>query len=103
MPTPDFSPSMLKGFLRARIKIEFYMAAYPGEPLKASPDISKQEAGLRGEMRKRSGLDAKTFNRAWNGLDIDCEARVKLWRALGVSPSAHGVRLVGTDQQEKIQ
>ncbi|ARO22922.1 hypothetical protein TAL182_CH01109 [Rhizobium sp. TAL182] len=99
-PTPDFSPAMLKGFLRARVKMQFYMAAYPNSPLKATPDQEHREARLRGELRKLSGVSAKDFNRAWAGLGIEVDARLKLWRALGISPTAHGVRLIGTDQQE---
>ncbi|MBB2705937.1 MULTISPECIES: hypothetical protein [Rhizobium] len=99
-PTPDFSPAMLKGFLRARVKMEFYMKAYPNAPLTVEADRGHREAGLRGELRKRAGVSAKDFKRAWDGLGVDLNARLKLWRALGVSPTAHGVRLVGTDQQE---
>ncbi|WP_326883213.1 hypothetical protein U8P73_15000 [Rhizobium beringeri] len=100
LPMPDFSPAMLKGFLHARVKMEFYMAAYPNAPLKAGVDQVRREAGLRGELRKRAGVSAGDFKRAWSGLGVDLEARLKLWRALGVSPTAHGVRLIGADQQE---
>lgn len=98
--TPDFSPAMLKGFLRARVKMEAYMAAYPNSPLKAKADQAHREGHSRGKLRKRAGVSAKDFKRAWDGLGVDLNARVKLWRALGVSPTAHGIRLIGADQQE---
>ena len=100
--TPDFSPAMLKGFLRARVKMTAYLAAYPAPPL-SGVDLAKAESAARAAIRKQAGITALVFGAAWDGRAIDLPARQKLWLALGVNPAAHGIRLVDGDRQQEVR
>lgn len=100
--TPDFSPTMLKGFLRARVKMTAYLAAYPAPPL-SGVDLPKAESAARGSIRKQAGITAGDFKAAWDGRPVALPVRLKLWSALGVNPAAHGIRLVDADGQEEVR
>lgn len=99
--TPDFSPAMLKGFLRARVKMTAYMSAYPAPPLTLT-DLPKGETAAKAAIRKHAGVTADEFSNAWDGRLLPMSARLKLWLALGVNPESHGVRLLDGDGQEDI-
>lgn len=98
---PDFSPDMLKGFLRARVKMTAYMAAYPAPPL-LGVDLPKAEASARTKIRQNARVSAAEFKAAWDGRPLPTATRLKLWQLLGVNPAAHGIRLVDGDGQEAI-
>lgn len=103
MPEPDFSPEMLKGFLRARVKVRFYEKAYPNHPLARKADQAKLERAIKGLLRKETGISATEFENAWQGRRVSADTRVRLWHALGVSPSRHGVELIGWNGQREVQ
>ena len=98
----DFSPGMLKGFLRVRVKMGFYEKAYPNQPGGKKADPDKLERAVKGLFRKQTGVSAEEFENAWEGRKITVQTRVALWRALGVSPSRHGVELIGWDGQREM-
>ncbi|NTI27648.1 hypothetical protein [Rhizobium rhizogenes] len=90
--TPDFSPDMLKSFLRLRVAamvlIDF-------------PSVGKSgERAARTALRQRSGLTRDEFEMAWMGRLRDGKARAKIWAALWVDPATFGLLLTDDGGQE---
>ncbi|MER2535504.1 MAG: hypothetical protein ABTQ31_10125 [Rhizobiaceae bacterium] len=71
--TPDFSPAMLKFFLRAR-------AMHEGKPARA-------------RLRKAARVTVAEMDMAWMGRLERPDPRARLWGALGHVPADHGVML----------
>lgn len=82
---PDFSPAMLRLFLRARaVNAAFGLRG---------PDAATAARLSRAWLRKSAGVTAKVFALAWTGRLNSADARAKLWGALGIVPGDHRVRL----------
>ena len=94
IPVPDFSPSMLKTFLRLRVR---HMAnlAFPSTRNTA-------ERGAKTELRKSSGLTRSEFEDAWNGRLKGGQARARIWVALWVDPADCGQLLTDDGGQETV-
>lgn len=88
--TPEFSSSMLKLFLRARISDAVFRAG-GSEPSGGVRYDATRKA--KAAIRKAAGVTNFEFNFAWAGRLMRAETRVKLWGALGVVPADHGVIL----------
>lgn len=87
---PDFSPSMLRLFLRARISDAVFRAGGPAPAGGVRYDAArKAKAGIR----KAAGVTNFEFNFAWAGHLRAAATRAKLWGALGCVPAEHGVTL----------
>ena len=95
VPVPDFSPSMLKTFLRLRVG---HMAnlAFPSTRNTA-------ERGARTELRKISRLTRAEFDDAWNGRLKGGQARARIWAALWVDPADYGQVLTDDGGQETVE
>ena len=91
---PDFSPSMLKVFLRIRVAHEATVS-FP------SPRMSAEKAAMTA-LRKQSSLSRDEFALAWDGKLKAGAVRTKIWAALWVDPAALGLRLVDGGGQEVI-
>src|SRR5688572_1847874 len=93
--TPDFSPSMLKSFLRLRVS---HMAnlAFPSTRITA-------ERMAKSELRKVSGLTRDEFDDAWNGRLKAGRPRARIWAALWVDPADHGQLLTDDGGQETVE
>ncbi|KKX28245.1 hypothetical protein [Rhizobium sp. LC145] len=89
--TPDFSPAMLKFFLRARVMHEANIA-FPAAR-------ASQERGAKVAIRKRAGVTNTEFELAWMGRLMAPVPRAKLWAALGINPGAFGVILMHGGQE----
>lgn len=99
----DFSPIMLKGFLRARVDIAAYNAAYPDPPRKGADFTAARREALA-TIRKRAGVTEVQLDLAWHGRALSLEARQKIWlQGLGIDPAAYGVRLVEGGRQERLR
>lgn len=85
---PEFSPEMLRLFVRARClhRVATGMCR----------DIRAARAGLR----KAAGITSAAFDVAWSGRLNKAETRLKLWGALGVVPADHGVILTDDGGQD---
>ncbi|EPE95729.1 hypothetical protein [Rhizobium grahamii] len=81
----DFSPLMLKRFLRLRVE-KMARTAYP-----AFGTTGARAAKV--ELRKLSGLSREAFDLAYDGRLHDVEPRRRIWAALWVDPEAVGVTL----------
>lgn len=79
---PDFSPAMLRLFLRART-VHF-------------------GARARGSIRRHAGVTRTAFDMAWMGRLLNAKDRLKLWLALDVDPERSGVRLLDGGKQEDL-
>ncbi|MBX5015929.1 hypothetical protein [Rhizobium lentis] len=99
--TPDFSPAMLKRFLRARVGIEAYGRIFAA-PAGFAPKLEDIEAEEKRRLRKSAGITEEQFDLAWSGRGISLEPRQRLWKALGVDPAACGVRLLDQGKQERM-
>lgn len=85
-PTPDFSPAMLRLFLRARADL--------GMPEGATR--RQRAAALRAfkmGIRKQAGVTSGQFDLAWMGRLQTPETRVRLWAVLGHFPGDFGIVL----------
>lgn len=72
---PEFSPAMLRLFLRAR-------AVHEGSAERFSR-----------RTRKAAGVTVAQFESAWTGRLASPQPRSRLWGALGLVPADHGVML----------
>lgn len=89
---PDLSPAMLKSFLRIRVDHMARIAMYC-EPRRDAQRAEKVA------LRKAARVTACEFEMAWTGRLMSPAPRERLWGALGVSPSALGLRLVHGGQE----
>ena len=76
---PDYSPAMLRFFLRAR-------AAHHGKAITA-------------RLRKAARVTLAEFDMAWMGRLNSPEPRLRLWGALGIVPADHGILLTHGGQE----
>tara|TARA_R100000655_G_scaffold82265_1_gene121772 strand:+ start:526 stop:804 length:279 start_codon:yes stop_codon:yes gene_type:complete len=88
MTKPEFSPEMLRLFVRARC----LHAVSAG----ISRDIKAAKAGLR----KAAGVTSAAFDIAWSGRLNRAETRARLWGAMGCVPADHGITLTDDGGQE---
>ena len=93
-PVPDFSPAMLKAFLRLRVA---HMAG-----LTFSSSRITAERSAKAELRQCSGLTRAEFDDAWQGRLKAGRARAKIWAALWVDPAEHGLLLADDGGQEVV-
>lgn len=92
--TPDFSPEMMKFFIRARV-CHMANVAFP------APRAS-QERAAKTEIRKAAGVTDFEFRMAWSGRLSRPLPRLKLWMSFGIDPAVFSVRLLDDGQQEVI-
>ena len=89
--TPDFSPSMLKSFLRIRVAAMAQISF---------PSVGRSaEKSAKAELRKHSGLSREDFELAYSGRLSDPESRTRIWKALWIDPALYGVRLTDGGQE----
>lgn len=84
---PDYSPAMLRLFLRARAVHAVATARGPGHRAAAAKRC-------RDETRRRAGVTVAEFDFAWMGRLLRPEPRARLWAVLGHHPADHGIVLV---------
>ena len=89
---PDFSPAMLRFFLRARAELR---VAESGEPKRRTAIVK----AFRAEIRKLAGITNQQMHFAWTGQLSDPDARARLWAVLGHFPADHGIRLTHGGQE----
>ncbi|MBP2560829.1 hypothetical protein J2857_003598 [Neorhizobium galegae] len=92
--TPDFSPAMLKFFIRARV-------AHAANIAFPAPRGS-QERAAKVAIRKAAAVTEFEFNMAWMGRLDRPLPRLKLWMSFGIDPAVFGLRL-NNGGQEPIQ
>lgn len=92
LPVPDFSPAMLKTFLRLRVS---HMAN-----LAFLSTRNAAERGARVELRKAACVSRAEFDDAWHGRLKAGRTRAKIWAALWVDPADHGQHLTDDGGQE---
>lgn len=90
--TPDFSPDMLKRFLRLRVDM-MVRISYPSHGRSA-------EKAARAELRERCHVSRQEFWDAWQGLLKDGRTRAKIWAALWVDPADFRILLTDDGGQE---
>jgi hypothetical protein len=90
--TPDFSPAMLRLFLRARV-CHMANTAFPGAR-------ASQERGAKTELRKAAAVTQFEFDMAWMGRLERPVVRLKLWISLGIDPAVFGIRLNEGGQED---
>lgn len=86
MCRPDFSPSMLRLFLRARA---FHAASSARGPAGRTAAAKR----FRAETRRLARVTVAEFDFAWMGRLLRPEPRARLWAVLGHHPSDFGVVL----------
>lgn len=91
--SPDYSPVMLRSFLRIRVDHESRIA------LRAGPKAASEAARI---LRRAAKVSAEEWNQAWHGRLLAAAPRVRLWAALGVIPSETGVLLTDDGGQERV-
>jgi hypothetical protein len=89
---PDFSPLMLKLFLRARAELR---VVETGEPWRRSETLR----AFKTETRKLAGITNVEFEMAWMGHLLAAAERTRLWGALGHGPADCGVILTHGGQE----
>lgn len=92
--TPDFSPSTLRLFLRARV----LHTANTGFPAARGT----QDRGAKVALRRAAGVTEFEFTMAWMGRLERPLPRLKLWISFGIDPAVFGVRLTDGGGQEEI-
>lgn len=101
--TPDFSPTMLRDFLSARISMAGFAAVFPHErrsPHRKALTFDAACAAERKRIARRADVSDDQLDAALHRRALGEGARVRLWQALGADPMAHGVRLVGAAGQQ---
>jgi hypothetical protein len=96
---PDFSPAMLKSFLRIRVGHMAFSSAYPAASQRPLAYV-KAEISAKRTLRIMARVTEVQFDLAWHGRALSVEPRLKLWGALGVVPAEYGIRLVDYGKQE---
>ncbi|WP_412064002.1 hypothetical protein [Rhizobium sp. SYY.PMSO] len=89
---PDFSPDMLKRFLRLRVDMMVRLS-FP------SPSRSAEKAA-RAELRQRCDVTRQEFWDAWQGSLTKGRVRAKIWAALWVDPAEFRILLTDDGGQE---
>lgn len=83
---PDFSPAMLRFFLRAR-------AAHAAAAKRGRSKREMAATACKVRLRRMAGITNAEFDMAWMGRLLRPEPRRRLWRALGHVPADYGVTL----------
>ncbi|MFC6491157.1 hypothetical protein [Nitratireductor sp. GCM10026969] len=83
---PDFSPAMLRLFLRARAE---FRVVDSGQPWRRTAKVK----AFKAEMRKLARVTNHEFHFAWTGQLASPETRARIWAVLGHFPADHGVTL----------
>jgi len=83
---PDYSPSMLRLFLRARA---LHWAAQTHGPARRAAAAKR----FRNETRRTAKVTVAEFDFAWMGRLLRPEPRARLWAVLGHHPSDFGIVL----------
>jgi len=91
MNRPDFSPAMLKSFLRIRVDYAVRTSMRGGFDM-----VRAEKTGLR----KAAGVTNTEFHFAWMGWLNQAAPRVRLWAALGIFPADQGILLTDDGGQE---
>ena len=91
MMRPDFSPLMLKVFLRARAGLDV-IEAVAGQKRATL-------AAFKDRTRREAGISTDDFDRAWRGQLRQPKPRTRLWGALGHVPADSGVLLTIAGQE----
>lgn len=92
---PDYSPRMLRRFLRLGGDYRWLSA-----PSNRGRDATVKRFAI--DIRKAAGVTVAEFDLAWDGRLKSAPARTKLWAALNVRPNDLGVRLLDDGTQELI-
>ncbi|MBB3608648.1 hypothetical protein [Rhizobium sp. BK602] len=92
--TPDFSPDMLKRFLRLRVDM-MVRISFPSQGRSA-------EKAARAELRQRCDVSRQEFWDAWQGRLGNGRLRAKIWAALWVDPAEFGLLLTDDGGQEAV-
>lgn len=95
--TPEFSPAMLRLFLRARISDAVFRAGGATPSGGVRYDATRK---AKAAIRKAACVTNFEFNFAWAGRLTNAETRAKLWGALGCVPADHGVVLTDDGGQQ---
>lgn len=93
MNRPDFSPAMLRAFLRIRVDFAVRTGMRDGF------DMVKAE---KAALKRAAGVTTNEFHFAWMGWLQQAGPRVRLWAALGIFPADQGWVLTDDGGQEKI-
>ena len=91
-PRPDFSPTMLRFFLRARAE---FRVADSGAPWRRGETVK----AFKAELRKLAGVTNHQMHFAWTGQLNEPAARARLWAVLGHFPADHGITLTHGGQE----
>lgn len=91
-PRPDFSPAMLRLFLRARAEQAVEDSGRPHCRDRIIRDFKTR-------LRKTAGVTANQMDLAWMGRLNTPETRARLWAVLGHFPADHGVTLTHGGQE----
>lgn len=83
---PDYSPAMLRLFLRAR-------ALHAAASTRTSRQRAVAAKRYRDDTRRLAGVTVAEFDFAWMGRLLRPEPRVRLWAVLGHHPADHGIVL----------
>lgn len=92
-PVPQYSPQMLKFFLRAGAAYHCFSA-----PLRAGQAVTIKR--YKSDMQRAARITSGEFELAWSGRLCTAAPRYQLWAALKINPADHGVRLVDGGGQE---
>lgn len=96
--SPDFSPAMLKGFLRARVSMAAMVEVFDPKT-GIYTNLPRAQAEEKARLRSAAGITKAQFDLAWSGRILSLQPRCGLWKALGVDPAKHGVVLVEGGQE----
>lgn len=94
-PVPEYSPRMLKAFLRAGATYRCFSAPLPA-------GRAATIARFKADIRKSARVTYAEIEFAWMGRLWTAAPRTKLWAALKINPADHGVKLVDGGSQEVI-
>ena len=95
-PVPEYSPRMLKAFLRAGAAYRCFASPLPAG---RAATIKRFKA----DIRKLARVTSSELEFAWMGRLSSASPRVRLWAALRINPEYHGVRLLDGGGQEVVE
>lgn len=88
---PDFSPDMLRFFLRARALVR-------ADGKRGGGRVNALQA-FKARMRREAGVTAAELDLAWMGRLQSPLPRARLWAVLGHHPVDHGLMLTHGGQE----
>lgn len=89
---PDFSPAMLRLFLRARA---VHACAQARGPARRAAALKR----CKGDLRRLARITHAEIDLAWMGRLCSPPARARLWAVLGHHPSDFGIVLTHDGQE----